>query len=422
MTDKATTDLKLDVIASEVSKAFAEQLEAHYAKMQEANEARSAKEVERTHTKGYGDWAQMYADKTKTAAGKVHPLNRKKTDERDVSFAKFCRYNWAAKGNPMLAAEMAFASGDEHIAKAIGENVFADGGAVVPTEFASGVIEELGAASTVLSPGQVTTTGLNGVLVLPAFNGSATASWVGENTNASSSNPTFRQVTLRDHILSVIVPVSNTWLMNSGGDRMIQDHMIRIAQRKLDVTLLRSLGVSNEPIGMLGTTQSANKFNANATLNVANVTADGAKAIRLLLDGDVPVGNGDTFWRFAPRTWQAMYQQRDSSGSGYAFRTELDNGMFLGYPYRITSQIPTNLGGGTDESEIYLSWDPGFVFAMNEGIQVKVIDGAAYHDGSNVIAALSQHQSVFQLIMVADFADQYIGVSSVVVQAVKWAS
>jgi HK97 family phage major capsid protein len=415
--DNVTKELITDVLKDVVGEEFA--------KMREESLATTPV---RKYTENMGDLLQVKADQMKdqkNTGGLLSRLHARRNggEAPGTSAAKSIRVLYEAGFDPYRAIEIAHRMGDEKMAegfeKAVLQTSFTNGGAAIPVEFAAEVIELLEANSIALSD-QTMIDDLNAVKVMPYVSADSTSTWTTESANRSSSNPTTGQITMTEHFLSTIVPVSNHWLRNAGNDNMIRNSMLRSMRQKLDITLIRSLGVASEPFGFRGL--QANTFAANATLNVANATADGARAKRELMDNNVDVNNPDTKWRFAPRTHQALYQLRDSSGTGYAFREELDKGLWLGLPYGITSQIPTNQGAGSNESDIYLVHDPLMVFGLGQDMSVQLYPGGAYYNGSSVISGIAQNQTVFAIEMACDFAATQRGAEIVYISAVKWAA
>lgn len=353
----------------------------------------------------------------------LKPVEEMSTEERGNMAARCVRYLLASGNNPWLAIETAEHQGDKILAetwgKALGESTLAAGGALLPTEFSSAIIEELGAKAVVRSMG-VTTMPMNlGSLVLPFFDSNMSAAYVGENANISSSEPAFGQLHLSDKKLAALVPISNDLLRNGGSkvDGAVRNHMVRVLRRKEDVTFIRSLGVSNEPKGMLYWAKSANKFNTAGT-SLANITSDLGNLINKLEGGDVDL-DGSPGWLFSPRTKKALRTVRDSNGN-YAFKDEIDAGELWGYPFAMTSQIPENLGGGTNETEVYFAAFDGLVIAENEALQVEAFPGAAYYDGSAVQSGVSLDQTVIRAIALHDFGAQYRGAEIAVCQQVTW--
>lgn len=400
-------ELVKSILRSELDAAFAERYEEQ-----------ERKAAERKAT------ANVPAERPEVANRFNAPsLLPKPQNDKGLAMARYMKYLAQSNGNPEGAMRMAEARGDVRVSKAVGESLLSGGGATVAPEFASEIIEELGARSVVLKQA-VSVVDMKGSLILPYIDSSATASWVGENSNTSSSAPTFGQIQLRDHLLSVVVPASNTWLRTSSasGDAMLRDHILRIAKRTLDSTLIRGVGASNQPIGLKGLVPSANTVHANATQTLATVTTELTQAIAAVLNQNIDLDSGAA-WLFAPRTWQYLMSVRGAQDY-YGFRDEMSRGTLLGFKFDYTTNIPTNLadynGAGSTFSEIYFAHFPSMVFALGEDFRVEMYRGGAYYDGSAVQSGIAQDQTVFQLVMACDFASQYRGKNIALIDSADW--
>jgi HK97 family phage major capsid protein len=342
---------------------------------------------------------------------------------RGHSAARCVRYMLRANGDAERAINMAYDCGDERIgdvwAKAMASQVLADGGALIPPEFSAEIIEELGAKAVVRKMGLTVMPMNTGSLTLPYFDTAATASYVGENANITASQPTTAQLQLSDKTLAALCPLSNS-LLNNGGPRVdaaIKNHLVRVTRRKEDVTFIRSLGTANEPMGMRYQVLAANVFSANGTINVANVTTDLGKAIDKLMALDVDLDGAG--WLISTRTYRYLHQATDAN-SNRVWRDEMDKGMLEGFPYAYTSQIPDNLGGATNESEIYFVSFPTMVLGENETLSMDVFPGGAYYDGSSVVSGISQNQTVIRLLAHHDLGCQQRGQEIAVIDTVKY--
>jgi HK97 family phage major capsid protein len=123
-------------------------------------------------------------------------------------------------------------------------------------------------------------------------------------------------------------------------------------------------------------------------------------------------------WFMAPRTKTFLMTQRDGLGN-FAWRTEMAAGTLMGFPFYTTTQIPTNLGVGSNESELYLAEMTMAVLGESERLLIDASTEAAYWDGTQLQSTYSRDQTAIRAIAEHDFAmrhDQAI----VVLQAVKW--
>jgi hypothetical protein len=78
------------------------------------------------------------------------------------------------------------------------------------------------------------------------------------------------------------------------------------------------------------------------------------------------------------------------------------------------------LGGGSDESEVYLADMAQMLIAESDEMEVRMFESAAYHDGTAVRSAVSRDETVMRLIARHDFAPRYRGADIAVVTGVQW--
>lgn len=345
-------------------------------------------------------------------------MKDEKAQETGMAAARFVRALAAGRGNAMAGAEFAKRWGDEGLAKALGESTVAGGGALVPEEMAADVIELLRASTVVRRMGARSIPMPNGTLTLPRHTAGATGSYVGENSNITKEEQTFGNIVMSAKKLAVLTPISNELLNDASVsvDALVRDDLISAASTREDLAFIRGDGASNTPKGMLNWAVSGNKFNSAGT-SLTQVTTDLTKAIRFLDESNVPLRRPG--WVFTPRTKAFLMGIRDTNGN-LAFQPEMAGGTLMGYPFMTTTQIPNTLGGGSNESEIYLAEFSSLMIGETGNMEVSVYDGAAYHDGSGVVSAVSQDQTVLRLIARHDFAPRQVGNEIVVIQQVTY--
>ena len=161
---------------------------------------------------------------------------------------------------------------------------------------------------------------------------------------------------------------------------------------------------------------NANKFDANGTVNLANVTTDLGKAILALREAETLFLRPG--WLISARTEFYLTTLRDSNGN-YAFKDEMATGKLYGFPFAVTTQIPDNLGDSEDESEVYLVDFVDAVIGESSQVEIEVSTEAAYYDGSSVVSAFSLDQTVLRAISRHDFAMRR-STSGSVIEAVTW--
>lgn len=363
-------------------------------------------------------------------------------EERGLKMARAVRALVAAKqrgGGAEMAIKVLHGWGDvegaevwqKSIDKALSVGDPTAGGFLVPQTFSSDVIELLRPSAVVrsLNPGVMPMP--TGSVKVPRITAGSSASYIGENTNIVASEPETGQLLLTFKKLAALVPISNDLVRYSSpqADSIVRDDMVRALATREDRAFIRDNGTSGTPKGLKHWIAASNKFGANATVNLANVTIDLGKAIQKLMAADVPLivpqfpagaGGGSTIqpitarpgWIMSPRTY--MYLTTVQNGQGfYAFRPEMMQGTLWGFPYRVTSQVLETLAAsgadtGGAQSELYFGAFAHAVIGESMGLMVDASQEAAYADsGGTVRAAFSMDQTVVRVLAEHDFALRY---------------
>ena len=307
---------------------------------------------------------------------------------------------------------------DARVRAAMQAGSFADGGFVVPPNYVPQLIELLRPMVAVRQLGVATAPLINGSLTLPKLTAGVSANYVGESVNIPASAATGTQLKWTARKLAGLVPMSNELLMFSSpsADAIITSDIAKALAQREDTAFLRDDGTGAAPRGMRHWAPAGNVFNATATATptLANIDRDLTKAIRLVMEGNVPITAGG--WIFAPRTWGYLASLRD--GNGNKAYPEMDADRLKGYPYAVTNNVPINLGSG-NKSELYFATFDQLVVAEDPTVRLEVSAVAAYHDGSALQSAFSRDESVVRLIALHDFAPRHEE-AIVVLTEVEW--
>ena len=348
--------------------------------------------------------------------------------EKGMLFARYCRSLAAGRGDKEKAVKAAKMWGYSDVAKAIEDSIEkamssgdpTAGGFLVPPTMSQDVIELLRATGTVRSLGPMTLPMPNGTVKVPRITAGTTGYYVGENATITASEPETGQLTLSFKKLAALVPLSNDLIRYSSpaADTIVRDDAVLALAAREDLAFIRNDGTSSTPKGLKYWIRGANKFNAASTVNLANVTIDLGKAIRLVMDANINlvIGQAGTGavtirpgWIFAPRTWQYLFTVQTSNGV-HAFKDEMLRGTLFGWPFRVTTQIPITMTaagadtGGT-QSELYFGAFGHAVIGEAMGLIVDASQDAAYvNSAGTVVAAYSQDQAVIRVIAEHDFA------------------
>jgi HK97 family phage major capsid protein len=281
-------------------------------------------------------------------------------------------------------------------------SVVSDGGFMIPENLSPEIIEFLRPQAVVRSLDPTLAPLVNGQLTLPKLTGGVLASYIGENKPAIPSQIKGGQLKATAKKLAAMVLISNDLLRYQTGpsaDIMIKDDAVRAIAQVEDVSFIRAAGTAFSPKGLKF--WAATTIHATAGQVLATVIADIGKLWLQLANANVRFIKPGFI--FAPRTKNFLMNLLNANGQ-FIFRDELNTGKFMGYPYRVTPQIPINLNTGIgNESEIYFA-DFADVFICDAPIiSVEVSTEAAIDDGAgNIIPIYSNDQSALRFIVEHD--------------------
>jgi HK97 family phage major capsid protein len=298
------------------------------------------------------------------------------------------------------------------------------GGFLIPEDVSSELIELLRPASVVMSFNPVFLPMNNGNFTMGRINTGTTASYIGELQDVPATGMTLGQMKLSSKKLGALVPISNDLLKSAStqADAVVRDDMVLSMATRMDLAFLRGSGSQFSPLGMrnqlVGTSfETSNILPANGTVNLVNVTSDLGRLELALLNANIAMTRPG--WIMAPRVMMFLMNLRDGNGN-YAF-PEMQNGQLRGKHYRTTTQIPTNLGGGTNESELYLADFANVVVGEQQGIELAISTEAAYRDANNTVqASFSRDETVVRAIALHDFGLRHLATVAILT-GVTWA-
>lgn len=343
--------------------------------------------------------------------------------EKGLTFARAVRTLAAAGGNVYLASQIAEANGDSGLFASQNMGSGPAGGYLVPEDVSAEIIELLRPASVIMSLSPVTVPMPNANLTMNRQATGSSASYIGEQQDVPATDMEFGQVKLSAKKLASLIPISNDLLRASGVavDRLVRDDIVASIGIRTDLAFLRGAGSDYSPKGLryqlLGTAyETSHILTMTATPDLAKVTNDLARMELAILNADVPMIRPG--WVMAPRT--ALYLQNLRDGNGNFAFPEMANGMLRNKPFRITTQVPTNLGGGT-ESELYLADFAQVVVGEHMGIEIAMSTEAAYKDAAgNMQAAFSRDETVMRAIVQHDIGMRHLPALAVLT-GVTWA-
>lgn len=355
---------------------------------------------------------------------KLVASNQQKTEQAQKSgltYGRVVRALAIAKGDPYRASQLATKHwGEDDVAtKALAAGDATAGGFLIGEELSSEIIELLRPRAAVRRLNPLTVPMETGSFSMSKITGGSTAGYAGENQNGSTTQPQTGMLKLSFKKMIALVPISNDMLRfgKSNSDTVIRDDLVSGMYQREDLAFIRGDGLQDTPVGLLNWCPAANKFNANVTVTLDNVTNDLGTAVLNLENANVRMIR--PAWIMNPRSAMYLSTVRDGNGN-YAFRDEMMRGTLWGFPFAKTTQIPKNLGGGVNESEIYLVDMADAVIGEATQLSVDASGEATYWDGSELQSTYSKDQTVIRAISEHDFGMRH-DESISVIQAVTWA-
>lgn len=304
----------------------------------------------------------------------------------------------AGKGNLQDAAKFAETEiGDKGVSMAI-STTQASGGALIPQNLYSEVIELLRDRTVVRKLGARSIPLPNGNLSLPRMSGGATASYVGEGSDAKATESKFDDVKLAAKTMIALVPMSNQLIGRAGFNveqMVLADVLSAIAVRE-DKAFLRDDGSNNTPKGFKATALDNSRnvdWSGAVNLNEVDKYLD-SLILKLMESNSLMIKCG---WAMSPRTWMYLYGLRD--GNGNKVYPEMAQGMLKGYPIEHTNAIPSNLGVGSNETEIYFADFNDVVIGEDGNMTIDYSREATYIDANgNQVSAFARNQSLIRVV------------------------
>jgi len=320
--------------------------------------------------------------------------------DRGAMAGRFMRAIAAGKGNIDRSVRFAnkhWGEGAESIVKALEASDAESGGVLIPTQWSGEFIELLKERTTVRRLGPRVIPMPTGSMQMSKLTGGATAGYIGESQNLPVTEQTFGNINLTWKKLAALIPVSNDLLRfnTEGADMIVRDDAVSAMATREDQAFLRDDGTQFTPKGLRHWVPADHVMAADGTTNLATVTSDLLAAILILREAHCRFLNVN--WMMAPRTEFFLLSLRDGNGN-YVYKDEMLRGTLWGFPYASTTEIPTNLGTGGDESEIMLVDFADVLLGESNTLEVSASDVAAYFDGTQVQAAFSLDQTVIRLI------------------------
>lgn len=240
------------------------------------------------------------------------------------------------------------ADGDAAVLKDLSEGVDADGGYLVPTEFYKTLTEKKYHFANVRRFATVIPMSSD-KMDLPVEANTVSVNWTTELSTITQSDPTFDIVQLAANMLAGISRQSRQLLADSAINEAIQDYIVRI--------FARALALTEDTVFIVG--DGTNKPKGIRTYTISQSVAQAGAS---LVDSDIVNLEYTLPIQYRSNAVFIMHDSRRKlisnlrSTDGKKLHPEIDNRenpTLNGYPVVVSNDLPTNLGGGTNESEIF---------------------------------------------------------------------
>jgi HK97 family phage major capsid protein len=345
------------------------------------------------------------ANHTAQAAAAAAPAQAANPEDKGVAVGLMVQALAMAKGDSDRAAKILERDGHSGVSAALSGATEAAGGVTVPRPLATEIIGLLGAATVVRRAGAVSMPMPAGQIRNAKMLTGPTAGYIGENAAIVESEPTLGPVDQSFKTLTALVPIGNALLAHTGLQlaRLVRDEMVMSLARREDLAFLRGNGAANTPTGFR-TWAAVGQW---AAAPVAATAAAAEAAIRGTLnrveDKDVALSRGAWFMRAGTKNFLASL--RDSIG-GYVFPS-VERGELMGFPIYTTSQLPANLGAGT-ETEVFFAAMDQWMIGEDQAITIAMSSEASFVDtGGNTISAFQRDLTLMRAVARHDFAPKH---------------
>lgn len=309
------------------------------------------------------------------------------------------------KGDAEKAAAQLEDAGHTGVAAVLSGASSAAGGVTIPEPLANEVIDLLRPKVVVRRAGAETSPIPAGKMRHARMASGATANYGGEAAAIVESEPTFDSVDLSFRKLTALVPLSNDLLRMSSTAmaRVARNDVVRQMAAREDIAFLRNDGTNGTPKGLRHWCLAPNWL-AEAAATAAAVEVLINRLVNKVEDADVPMLMPG--WAMRASTKNFLAGLRDANG--YPLYPSIDkDGTLKGFPIYPSSQIPNNLGAGSDTEITFADFSEMMIGdAMN--LTIATSDQATFVNTSgDPVSAFQNDLTLMRAISEHDFAPMH---------------
>lgn len=353
------------------------------------------------------------------SSGTTTPGAFEKPENKGVDVGMMVGALISKRGDVEKAIAMLEGEGHTGISAALSGATEAAGGVTIPRPSAQTLIDLLTSRVLVRSMGAMVHDMPAGEMRNAKALTGPTAQYAGENAPITESEPTFDSVDEKFKKLTSLVPIGNSLLRHSNMSvgRIIRDQMVRFMGLREDLAFIRGDGTGESPTGVLNWCLPVNNIGSIAS---TALTVESALRRLVSLVEDANVAMMSPGWMMRASTKNFLANLRDPDSGAKIFPSIEMNGTLMGYPIGLSSQIPDNLGAGTNETEVYFVDFAEIMIGDSMDITVATSTEAAYVDTTgDTVSAFQNDLTLMRAISEHDLAPAHDeGIA--VLQGIGW--
>jgi HK97 family phage major capsid protein len=230
-----------------------------------------------------------------------------------------------------------------------------------------------------------------------------TAGYIGENAPIVESEPSFDKVDQDFKTLTALVPIGNALLSHSSASigATVRDLLLDYMALREDLAFIRGDGAGETPKGLRNWC-----LPANIKTGLANTAAVVEANLRWMVSvvEDANIAMQQPGWIMRGATKHFLASLRDPASGAKIYPSIDASNTLYGYPIETTSQVPNNLGGGTD-TEITFADFAEIMIGDDQEIRIASSTEASFVDvGGNTISAFQRDLTLMRAVSRHDLA------------------
>jgi HK97 family phage major capsid protein len=236
------------------------------------------------------------------------------------------------------------------------------GGYTVPEALSAQLIDKFRARMRMMEFGAQTIPLDSDTHTFVKITGDPTPGWRGEGVTIPESEPTFGALVFRPRSLAVTCKVSLELMQDSLNiGQAIERTMAESFAQAVDSVGMFGIGAAEQPLGL------ANEPGINVVTGVGTPDdySEILDAYKLILDDNAPEPTGVIM---SNRDWRTYAGLKDTTDQPLMRPKAIEN-----LPFGPTSAVPTNQGGGGNESTMLMGYFPDYVFGIRAELQIEML-------------------------------------------------